>query len=246
MSVKSFFKTLADTAAKMLFPENITCLACGGELDGTDQSGLCGNCKLEFNKIFCRRCGRKIGNMAEFCEACVAQGTYGFETARSSVVYNDTAKKLVYAFKYGNAKYLAGPLAGYMAETAKENGFAAADVLTFVPLHKKRRRKRGYNQSELLANALGKELGTPVVCLLEKTKHTKNLAKLDRVGRVKMIKDTFRPVAEFSLKGKTVLLVDDVFTTGATADECAKVLIKAGAAQVRVLTFASVQMKPGL
>jgi competence protein ComFC len=117
--------------------------------------------------------------------------------------------------------------------------------MTFVPLHKKRKRKRGYNQSELLAGGLSGLIGIESKPLLEKTKnHKKNLARLDKEQRREEIRDTFSFAGEKeSVSGKTVLLIDDVLTTGATANECAKVLVNAGAREVIVLTFSSVEYK---
>jgi competence protein ComFC len=240
LGIKNFLKAVFDTAGQLLFPPGVTCPACGGELDGTTTDGLCTACRPVYNKTFCRRCGRGIGNLAELCETCIAHGEYDFTAARSPLVYEDTAKRLVYAFKYGGAKYLAHFMADKMAECCRENGFTP-DVLTFVPLHKKRKRRRGYNQSELLAAALGKALSVPHTPLLEKTVHTKNLAKLNRAGRVAVIKDSFSFTGTAdAVKNKTVLLVDDVLTTGATSGECARVLKKAGAKEIFVITFASV------
>ena len=246
MSFKDILKTALGSASQMLFPEEITCIACGNELDGTTRNNLCAECPLEYNKTFCHCCGRKIANLAELCDKCIEHGTHKFDLARSSVVFNDTAKKLIYSFKYGGASYLASYLAAFMAETFKENGFIA-DMITFVPLHKKRQRKRGYNQSELLAQELSKQLIVPCAGLLKKIEYTKNLARLNQKERAQIIKGTFEFFGEKSVaNGKRILLVDDVLTTGATCDECAELLKKIGAKSVFVLTFASVQVKPTL
>ncbi|MCL2061425.1 MAG: ComF family protein [Firmicutes bacterium] len=240
---KDFVKSVSDGFSQMLFPQGITCFSCGGELCGNEQNNLCAKCPVVYNKNFCTRCGRAIGNMAQYCQQCFAHGTYHFEYARSAVEFNETAKRLIHWFKYGGAKYLNSFLAEFMNETLN-TCFEPPDILTFVPLHKKRLRKRGYNQAELLANALSVSTAIQVLPLLQKTAHTKNLAKLDRKGRAAAIQDTFSFCGEKSLiKNKSVLLIDDVLTTSATTDECARVLKAAGAQQVTVLTFASVQYK---
>ena len=244
MDVKSAIKSLSGTAAQMLFPEHITCFACGDELDGTSGGYLCGGCKLEYNKTFCRVCGRAIENLAELCDKCMEYGPHQFDCARSSVVFNETAKRLIYSFKYGGAQYLTDFLSGFMADTAQESGLSDADVITCVPLHKKRQRKRGYNQSELLAKALSAKIEIPYAVLLKKSTHTKNLARLSRTQRSEIIRGTFELDCDRSaVTGKSVLLIDDVLTTGATCDECARILKKAGAESVAALSFASVQVK---
>jgi len=244
MALKTFIDSLANTASQMLYPLHVTCLACGNELDGAGGEDLCADCRLDYIEAFCRMCGRKIENLAELCDKCIEHEPHRFDSARSAVVFDETSKKLVYGFKYGGSKYLAEYLAGFLAKTVQENGFTAADLLTFVPLHKRRQRKRGYNQSELLAKSLSRKVNIACESLLKKTQHTKNLAKLNRTQRNEIIRGTFECTFGRSvLKGKSVLLVDDVLTTGATADECARVLKKAGAEKVFVITFASVQNK---
>ena len=121
--LKSFFKASGSIASQMAFPEGIVCMACNDELDGSEKHELCRNCFLEYNKSFCDRCGRGIEDLAQFCDRCIEHGEYHFDRARSSLAYNDTAKKLVYNFKYGGARYLAKNLAEFLFETAKEEGF---------------------------------------------------------------------------------------------------------------------------
>ncbi|MCL2797405.1 MAG: ComF family protein [Firmicutes bacterium] len=244
MNLKSTIKSVASTASLMLYPQHVTCLACGAELDGTSGEDLCAECTLDYIKTCCRACGRKIENLAELCDQCIEHEPYRFDLARSAVVFDEVSNKLIYGFKYGGAKYLTEYLASFLAEVVQSNSLSAADIITYVPLHKRRQRKRGYNQSELLGKALSKSIGIPCEGLLKKTRHTKNLAKLNRAQRGEIIHGTFEPVCERgTLKDKTVLLVDDVLTTGATADECARVLKRAGAKTVWVVTFASVQIK---
>lgn len=108
-------------------------------------------------------------------------------------------------------------------------------------MHKKRRRKRGYNQAELLARELSEKTNLPCLDLLEKTRETVNQAKLDRAARMENLNGVFAVAAK---PPRSVILIDDVMTTGSTVNECCKTLKKAGAATVYVLTFASVPESP--
>jgi len=255
--VKNFFSGAVDIFSKMLFPKGITCISCDGELDGTEKHELCYSCPIEYNKDFCIRCGRGIKNMAVFCDRCIEHGTYNFDKARSSVEYNETAKRLIHNFKYANSRYLAEHLGEFMYECVLDEEISV-DIITCVPLHPKRKRLRGYNQAELLARNLSGRLSLPFIPLLNKTIHTVNLAKLNRQERIAIVKDSFeindlsnvnedflpKVKTKKPLKDKSILLVDDVLTTTATADECAKMLKKAGAKEVIVLTYTSVEIKP--
>jgi len=248
---KNFFRGMLDIFSRMLFPKGITCISCGGELDGREKGELCENCSIEYNKHFCVRCGRSIKNMAKFCDRCIAHGTYYFDMARSAVSYNETAKRLIHNFKYSQAKYLTEPLVIEMVKCAFREKMSGnnIDCIAFVPLHSKRKRERGYNQAELLAKGVSNRLRVPYKELLIKSVHTDNLAKLNRKERIEIIKNTFEVIgfannSRKQLKGKTILLIDDVLTTTATANECARMLKKAGAKTVFVLTYTSVEIKP--
>ena len=253
--LKNFFKSAAEVASDMIFPEGITCIACNGELGGGELYQLCRNCKIEFNNHFCQRCGRAVKDLAKFCDQCQNRTEYYFDYARSSLEYNKTASQLIYNFKYGNARYLAPNLAEFLYKTAQsENFLDNIDLVTFVPLHKKRQRTRGYNQAELLAKAFSTCCGIVTKPLLIKATHTKNLARLTKQERIAAIKNSFELAQDISfnkatnstvpkpLKNKTILLIDDVLTTTATADECARILKKQGGAnRVIILTLTSVE-----
>ncbi|MCL2375387.1 MAG: ComF family protein [Firmicutes bacterium] len=242
MGIKAFFKKISTVTSEMLFPD-VCCLSCGAELNGITKYNLCLDCQVEINKFFCDRCGRHKEDTAQFCDRCIEHGEYHFEFARSSVVFNQSTQRLIHKLKYGDAKYLIDHFVPFLIDTAEENKLAP-DIVTFVPLHKKRRKQRGYNQAELLAKAFCEKKGLECKALLEKTQHTKNLTRLTRKEREEHIANTFAFIGEKNeIKNKSVLLIDDVFTTGTTANECAKVLKKAGAEKVLVLSFASVACK---
>lgn len=221
-----------------LFPSDIKCIVCGREIR-PNRYGLCDECKLEINENYCLRCGRHKVGIGDYCGECADRSLH-FDEARSAVNYEGNSKALVHRLKFGNAAYLAQVISQYLLDVLLLADWNA-DCITFVPLHKTGKRKRGYNQAELIARCLAERIDMPCVDLLEKNKRTPNQARLSGAQRMENIKGVF------SVKTKPperIILIDDVLTTGSTADECSKVLKKAGALVVYVLTFASVPERP--
>ncbi|MCI8435313.1 MAG: ComF family protein [Clostridia bacterium] len=184
-------------------------------------------------------CGRATDTEGIFCDTCHKR-KWNFESARASLVYEASVKDVIRRLKYGNARYLVLVFASMMADTFLR-WCISVDCITYVPMPQKRQKKRGYNQAELLAHAIGKIVQLPTVSLLEKVKYTKNLARMGAEERSQAIVDTFSFCG--AEKPRSVLLVDDVFTTGATSNECAKVLRKGGVQKVYVLTLATARIK---
>ena len=223
----------------VLYPDDVKCVVCGRETYPS-RYGLCDKCKLSLNENYCKRCGRHKVGVNEYCGECSDMTLY-FDEARSAVTYDETAKSIIWRLKYGSAKYLARKMAEYMLDTLMTTDWSF-DCFTFVPIHRKRQKKRGYNQAELLARALSDITTTPYLSLLQKTKETKNQAKLNRDERLNNLKGSF----EAQSSPAHVVLIDDVMTTGSTVNECARMLKSAGAKVVYVLTFASVPERPML
>ena len=235
MDIRKFLKTVRDK----LFPQNITCDLCGAEI--FDGGHFCGRCAptVEFNdKTVCPVCGRRTAR-PEICTECKADAPK-FKKAASALIYSDGGAKLVLKFKNG-ASYLKEYLGTLMAEKAKT--LPACDCVTFVPITKKRRRERGYNQGELLAEVLSEKLGIPVVSPLEKKRETAEQKGLTKAERLQNLKACYKIRDKSCVKDKTVLLADDVLTTGATADEACRELTIAGAKAVYLVTAASVEYK---
>ncbi|MCH5350373.1 MAG: ComF family protein [Clostridiales bacterium] len=229
---------LRDELRQILFPDGIKCIVCGKEIHPSRYS-LCVDCGFTENVNYCLRCGRHKVGIGDYCGECRNEPIY-FDEARSAVDYTDSAQNVVWRMKYGDAKYMARPLAQYMIDTLIRTDWVF-DCFTFVPSDKKRARRRGYNQAEMLANELSALTTKPCFDLLEKIKTTTNQARLTRQERLTNLVGAFK--ARFT-PPEHVVIVDDVMTTGATLNECAKTLKKSGAKIVYALTFASVPEKP--
>ena len=223
---------LGGIALDLIFPQK--CIGCGKE-----GLVLCSSCQASLPAIkppLCPLCGRPQSS-GILCPGCVSWRA-SIDGIRSPFRFEDTVQQAVYQLKYRNLRILAGPLAGLMRDYLSENDIPG-DVLVPVPLHKKRLRERGYNQSVLLAKHLGKLAGLPVVdnCLVRRL-HTPPQARTANVEeRRNNIEGAFACRDE-SLNGRKVLLIDDVSTSGATLDACADVLKEAGAKSVWGLTLA--------
>ncbi|WP_448202814.1 double zinc ribbon domain-containing protein [Azospirillum sp. sgz302134] len=234
---------IAVTILDALLPPR--CLCCGGSVDR--QGGLCAGCWGTLTFIaapVCACCGVPFEFAVAgetLCGACMAEPP-PFGRARAVLVYDDGSRPLVLGFKHGDRIHAADAYGAWMARAGAEL-LADADLLAPVPLHRWRLFRRRYNQAALLARATGRRAGVPVVPdLLLRRRATPSQGGLDRKGRAKNVKGAFllRPGVKARVEGKRVVLVDDVLTTGATLAECARVLRRAGAARVDVLTLARV------
>lgn len=163
-----------------------------------------------------------------------------FSRARAAFAYNEQSRTLILKLKYQDDTYLSHSFAGWLQSAGKEL-VAASDLMIPVPLHWRRMVSRRYNQSLLLARALAAKTALPLLADgLVRTRHTPQQAGLSKNAREKNVKNAFAvpPKHLVVLKGKSILLIDDVMTTGATLSACTHVLLKAGAGQVNVLTLA--------
>ncbi len=223
---------------QILYPDDIKCIVCGREIH-PNRYGLCDKCELIPNDNYCVRCGRHKVGIGDYCNECADMPLH-FDEARSSVIYGGNAKDIVRRLKYGSAPYLARFISEYMIDTLYATDWDV-DCFTFVPMHKTRMRKRGYNQAEKIAVAVADKTTMPCVTLLEKTTNTPNQARLNKEERIKNVFGTYTAITR---PPDRVVIIDDVMTTGSTLNECARVLKEAGAKSVYALTFASVPERP--
>lgn len=224
-----------------LYLDGPVCSACGKELLSHIRGGLCPECEKTSVKLgtdICGKCGRVLANEAEFCDTCI-RNERAFVRARSCYVYEGAPKKFVYRLKFGGRRYLAAFIAEAMVDRYLDCGFEC-DCVVAVPLSAKRKRKRGYNQSELIAEELSSRLKLPLIDgALVKTKENKPQTKLTRREREENVRGVYEVTSPETFKGRRVLVVDDVMTTGATLGEVSRVLYKAKARSVEALTYCS-------
>lgn len=201
-----------------LYPNNAICMGCGS-LAGFDGEWLCDACRKRMRTLF------GGGFYDEHLDGSAA--AYRYKGPVSGMVQN---------FKYRGVTELTGVMAEDMMKALKQIQPVGAEVVVPVPMHADRLRRRGYNQSELLARRIADELGVPCELALVRIRNTAQQARLDEGQRRRNLKNAFLALPEVS--GWRVLLVDDVYTTGETARECARALKKAGAISVSFLAYA--------
>lgn len=225
---------------ELFAPVGFRCIACGREV--FDEVGFCDECRarLPFNNgKTCKKCGVRIDGEEDYCGNCV-EGKMYFDRAYSVFDYDGVVRRAILRMKFGNCGSYARVLSRYLAYLANKLKLDF-DIVTFVPMSKSSYKKRRYNQAELLARGFCDIMGIDdkFVATLVKVKDTSPQEKLNRAERKQNLIGCFRLADGVSVKGKSVLLIDDIKTTGSTVNECAKVLKLKGAAGVNVLTVAS-------
>lgn len=234
---------LAKLAELLIFPSS--CRLCGSLLDRPGERIVCGAC---LGRLAPRRgpacpvCGRFFegGGAAHVCGRCLAERP-AFSVHRSCGAYGGTLKDLILLFKYRRFAPLAAPLARFAEDALGDEPalWDGAEGLVAVPLHRARRRERGFNQSRLLARELGRRRGIAVLRgALVKLRHTPPQARLRAAERERNVVGAYAVARPEKVRGKIVVLVDDVTTTGATLRACARALVDAGAKDVRAVTLA--------
>lgn len=212
------------------------------------EGAICLNCrKLLFpiHPPLCPHCGRPIAaGDSHPCSRCLTREPI-YDLARAGGLYRNAMITAIHSLKYQERIHLAKDLAGWTFKQCEEYGFfSKVDMLIPVPLHPRRLKERGFNQSQLLGRVLSKKLSIPCnPFILIRAVDTPPQVGLSEKKRRENVRGAFgiSPGRQSLIEGKALLLVDDVMTTGATVEECARTLKNSGAEKVYVLTMARVE-----
>jgi ComF family protein len=219
------------------------CAACERPLETPARSAVCDECWTSIRRIeppFCAICGEPLRSWrptdGRKCGRCSTTKRW-ISCARAVGEYDGALREILHAFKYRGRRSI-GPALSSLMKAHGRSVLAGATCVVPVPLHWRRRWSRGFNQAEELANGLG----LPIVHALRRRRHTRSQTDLPASRRHANVRRAFQP--RRPIRGACVVLVDDVSTTGATLEACAKVLLEAGAAEVRALTAARAARRP--
>lgn len=247
-------RTLYKKTLDFIFPSNIYCICCGNLVDKSRVYALCDNCLETIhwaNERSCSKCGKilvenekrklldKIRETEEVCSDC-KNNNHFFERGFTCMQYGLIEKEMIHKFKFNGHAYMGDKLGKIMLDRILLESLHV-DMVTSVPMHPKKQVKRGYNQSELMAKVVAKGLGVGYNNrVLIRNKYNAPMNKLDAKQRYSNIKNSYGISNKaLNLNKKHVLLIDDIYTTGSTVDECSRILIEAGAGKVYVLTLAA-------
>lgn len=239
-STRNFLLALKE----LLFPA--CCLVCGARINDIQEMQICPTCLPEFDFVtppFCSCCGdpfvSKVGSN-HLCSRCLTKPNH-FQMARSILVYNEKSAHLIHSFKYGRKTAALSTFNAFWQLSDLTQDFLDIDLIIPIPLHKKRLQWRGYNQAQLLAETFFRDQRQKICpFLLTRVKNTPPQTGLKGRDRRNNIRGAFSVGNPEKIASRKILLIDDVYTTGSTLNECALTLIKSGAESVKVLTLARV------
>ena len=228
-------KNLWNSALDLIYPPDLYCICCGKIIDSTRTYRLCNECMDGIkwaNERLCIKCGKLLSasNPGNICFNC-REHPHQFDRGYTCAEYGTHERAMVFALKYHSRADIGVTIGEIMAdrmlaEYSISDLRRMYDAVIPVPVHSSKKAIRGYNQAELLARACAEIMGFPFEETLEKFKRTKPQHKINAKERIKNVRGAFRLLDSKSVKGKHVLLIDDIITTGNTLGECAKVLLQ--------------------
>lgn len=221
------------------------CRLCSALLESSDERLVCNSCWESIHparRAFCICCGRFFEGSLDphFCESCLREKP-SYSRHRSCGHYGGKLKEIILLCKFHNLPVLAEGLARFALDAmAQEDAlWWGLDAVVPVPLHPKRERERGYNHAQIIAKVLAAEKNVQLFDRhLVKVKNVPPQMSLAMEDRLRSVKGAFAVSRQAEIRDKAVLLLDDVFTTGSTVEECSRLLIEAGVREVRCLTIA--------
>ena len=254
---------ILSSLSELVFPSGIYCIACGNLIDETRPYALCDKCVREVNwnaGRVCSRCGRPLQDIGAdiikskegeaLCSSCMHDEPV-FDIGVSCAVYEGVVRSIIRNLKYRNMPYAASKVADAMADrylacrsVCPETGeFSLPDIVVSVPMNRNKKLRRGYDQAELIGRAFAGRIGAYYYPgMLARTFDTAVMSSISGVERRANLVGAFAlgfGITDKDCAGKNILLIDDVYTTGSTADACAGVLKGAGASRVDFYAFAA-------
>lgn len=234
-------KTFVKAFISLLYPPR--CEICTCTIDAEDY--LCARCQRQAEKVespFCSVCSQPFHGEIEgrfTCASC-QERKFHFDCAVAPYLSRGIVRELIHRFKYQRELHLRHQLSRWLCEGFQDERILCqrADWIIPVPLHPVRFREREFNQAEELARLASKKTGIAFCNALERKRYTTTQTRFDREERMENLRNAFRIRKNTPVRGKQVILIDDVLTTGSTLEECARVLRAAGAGSVRALTVA--------
>ncbi len=237
MNLRSYFESFLE----ILYPEKNTCFICDKYDKEIKDKYICCNCNKKLERLtgnLCKKCSKPINNdTTHLCNEC-KKDTKFFETVKSPLKYTGLVKKSIYDFKYYDKTYYYKLFGSILLDYMVNNNYMDFDLIIPIPLHKSKLRSRGYNQSELIAKFLSVKTNIKYSNCVKRIKKTNVQNQLSKIKRRQNIKNAFLLTNLHIINNKRILLIDDIYTTGSTINECSKLLIENGAHSVYGLTIA--------
>ncbi|MCX7647212.1 MAG: ComF family protein [Elusimicrobiales bacterium] len=236
-----FLKEVKETLLHFLFPP--VCFSCERDIPQGEKDILCIQCLsnlIYIKPLYCKLCGIKIDG-GEVCYHCRKRDKkYKFEFSRSVFMYNKEISSIIIAYKYGKCDWLYKWISRKMIDKLKDyDEFKDYNFITYVPISKKKLKKRGFNQSELIARDISNETGLSLIKdAVIKIKEGKSQVDLNAKEREENVKNSFKVIKPDVIEGKDIIIIDDVATTMSTLNELAGVLKEAGAKKIACYTLA--------
>lgn len=221
------------------------CMACRNPLPLNDRRQrarwLCGPCETLLEQLkppFCKRCGHPVAEEDTPCPSCRGR-TPVYTYNRSVYAYEGLIRELFHEMKFRYKKHFAAGMGELLADACAVSDFDGVFSLVPVPMFHRKKRRRGFNQAEVLSNALTRRFGVPTAAdLLIRVRETPPQSGLSPRRREENMAGAFRLNEAFDVKDRFFYLIDDIHTTGASLNECARILLEGGAAGIACITFA--------
>lgn len=237
--------TFIESFLELIYPEKNICCLCDVYNNDIGDKYICAECENKLKKIilpYCIKCCKPINYSlsTNLCPDCVSYEKL-FEESRSIYLYENLIKKAIYNLKYYNKPYYLRFFGNALFQYINDNNYNDFEYILPVPLHPSKLKKRGYNQSELIAKYIAKKLNISFVDGIKRIKSTSKQSSKTKENRRRSLENAFeikKCKKYFLLKNSNVLLVDDVYTTGSTVNECTKALLNYGVSKVYVITIA--------